>query len=40
MKEGRVVEWLKTEGDTIESGEAIATIESDKVRKGMSEENA
>ncbi|GMI25861.1 hypothetical protein TrCOL_g9366 [Triparma columacea] len=30
MKEGRVVEWLKSEGDTIESGEAIATIESDK----------
>mmetsp|Transcript_19610 Transcript_19610/g.40974 ORF Transcript_19610/g.40974 Transcript_19610/m.40974 type:complete len:641 (+) Transcript_19610:36-1958(+) len=30
MKEGRVVEWLKNEGDTIESGEAIATIESDK----------
>ena len=30
MKEGRVVEWLKSEGDTIESGEPIATIESDK----------
>ena len=30
MKEGKVVRWLKTEGDTIERGEIIAEIESDK----------
>ena len=32
MKEGRVVEWLKSEGEPITAGESIATIESDKVR--------
>jgi pyruvate dehydrogenase E2 component (dihydrolipoamide acetyltransferase) len=30
MKEGRVVTWLKNEGDTIEAGEAIMVVESDK----------
>ena len=30
MKEGKVVRWLKTEGDTIERGEIIAEIETDK----------
>lgn len=35
MKEGRVVEWLKSEGEPITAGESIATIESDKVRHTM-----
>jgi pyruvate dehydrogenase E2 component (dihydrolipoamide acetyltransferase) len=30
MKEGRVVSWLKAEGDEIEAGEAIMVVESDK----------
>lgn len=30
MKEGRVVSWLKGEGDSIEAGEAIMVVESDK----------
>jgi pyruvate dehydrogenase E2 component (dihydrolipoamide acetyltransferase) len=30
MKEGRVVSWLKQEGDAIEAGEAIMVVESDK----------
>lgn len=30
MKEGKVVAWLKAEGDPIESGEAIMVVESDK----------
>jgi pyruvate dehydrogenase E2 component (dihydrolipoamide acetyltransferase) len=30
MKEGRVVSWLKNEGDAIEAGEAIMVVESDK----------
>jgi pyruvate dehydrogenase E2 component (dihydrolipoamide acetyltransferase) len=30
MKEGRVVTWLKAEGDEIEAGEAIMVVESDK----------
>ena len=30
MKEGRVVSWLKSEGDSIEAGEAIMVVESDK----------
>ena len=30
MKEGRVVSWLKEEGDEIEAGEAIMVVESDK----------
>eukprot|EP00534_Pseudo-nitzschia_fraudulenta_P007555 CAMPEP_0201147362 /NCGR_PEP_ID=MMETSP0851-20130426/8909_1 /ASSEMBLY_ACC=CAM_ASM_000631 /TAXON_ID=183588 /ORGANISM="Pseudo-nitzschia fraudulenta, Strain WWA7" /LENGTH=635 /DNA_ID=CAMNT_0047423169 /DNA_START=110 /DNA_END=2017 /DNA_ORIENTATION=+ len=30
MKEGKVVSWLKAEGDPIESGEAIMVVESDK----------
>ena len=30
MKEGRVVSWLKQEGDPIEAGEAIMVVESDK----------
>ena len=30
MKEGKVVSWLKAEGDEIEAGEAIMVVESDK----------
>lgn len=30
MKEGRVVSWLKQEGDEVEAGEAIMVVESDK----------
>mmetsp|Transcript_36715 Transcript_36715/g.56393 ORF Transcript_36715/g.56393 Transcript_36715/m.56393 type:complete len:634 (-) Transcript_36715:540-2441(-) len=30
MKEGRIVQWLKNEGDAIEAGEAIMVVESDK----------
>ena len=30
MKEGRVVSWLKSEGDAIEAGDAIMVVESDK----------
>jgi pyruvate dehydrogenase E2 component (dihydrolipoamide acetyltransferase) len=30
MKEGRVVSWLKAEGDEVEAGEAIMVVESDK----------
>ena len=30
MKEGRVVSWLKQEGDAISAGEAIMVVESDK----------
>ena len=30
MKEGRVVSWLKSEGDSVEAGEAIMVVESDK----------
>ena len=30
MKEGRVVSWLKSEGEPISAGEAIMVVESDK----------
>ena len=30
MKEGRVVSWLKSEGDPISAGDAIMVVESDK----------
>jgi pyruvate dehydrogenase E2 component (dihydrolipoamide acetyltransferase) len=30
MKEGRVVSWLKSEGEAISAGEAIMVVESDK----------
>jgi hypothetical protein len=30
MKEGKVVSWLKAEGDAISAGEAIMVVESDK----------
>src|SRR3954468_15571601 len=30
MEEGRLVKWLKNEGDTVKSGEPIAEVETDK----------
>ena len=30
MKEGKLVRWLKKEGDKVKSGEAIAEVETDK----------
>lgn len=36
MKEGRVVSWLKEEGDEIEAGEAIMVVESDFKRTSSS----
>src|SRR5437763_12590588 len=30
MEEGRLVKWLKNEGDTIKSGESLAEVETDK----------
>jgi pyruvate dehydrogenase E2 component (dihydrolipoamide acetyltransferase) len=31
MREGRIVEWLKKEGDTVKAGEVIARVEAEKV---------
>jgi len=31
MKEGRVVKWLKKEGERVEAGEPIVEIEAEKV---------
>ena len=30
MEEGRLVKWLKNEGDAVKSGEPIAEVETDK----------
>src|SRR5215472_18875564 len=30
MTEGKIVKWLKKEGDSVSSGEAIAEVETDK----------
>ena len=30
MEEGRLVKWLKNEGDTVKSGDALAEVETDK----------
>ena len=30
MEEGTIIKWLKSEGDTVERGEIIAEIETDK----------
>src|ERR1700759_5676106 len=30
MEEGRLVKWLKNEGDTIKSGDTLAEVETDK----------
>jgi hypothetical protein len=32
MKEGKIVEWLKSVGDKIEAGDVLMVVESDKVR--------
>ncbi len=31
MREGRIVEWLKAEGDPVKEGEPIARVEAEKV---------
>lgn len=31
MEEGRIIEWIKKEGDKIEKGEPIARVEGEKV---------
>ena len=31
MEEGKIVEWLKKEGERVEKGEALFQIETDKV---------
>lgn len=31
MREGRIVEWLKNEGDYVKEGEPIARVEAEKV---------
>src|ERR1041385_6519529 len=30
MEEGRLVKWLKNEGDSVKSGDALAEVETDK----------
>ena len=30
MEEGRLVKWLKNEGDAVKSGEMLAEVETDK----------
>ncbi len=30
MEEGNIIEWLKSEGDTVEAGETLAEVETDK----------
>ena len=30
MKEGNLAKWLKNEGDTVEAGDVIAEIETDR----------
>ena len=32
MKEGKLVKWYKQEGDKIESGDKLFSIETDKIR--------
>ncbi|MDQ7012047.1 MAG: biotin/lipoyl-containing protein, partial [Mariprofundaceae bacterium] len=35
MTEGKIVRWLKKEGDTLESGEVMAEVETDKATMEM-----
>ncbi|MDQ7011848.1 MAG: biotin/lipoyl-containing protein, partial [Mariprofundaceae bacterium] len=35
MTEGKIVCWLKKEGDTLESGEVMAEVETDKATMEM-----
>jgi len=40
MEEGTLLKWLKSEGDSVEEGEPIAEIETDKVTLELEAENA
>src|SRR5919202_52146 len=40
MEEGTLVKWLKSEGDEVSEGDAIAEIETDKVTLELEAENA
>ena len=40
MEEGTLVKWLKSEGDDVSEGDAIAEIETDKVTMELEAENA
>jgi pyruvate dehydrogenase E2 component (dihydrolipoamide acetyltransferase) len=40
MEEGTLVKWLKSEGDEVSEGDAIAEIETDKVTMELEAENA
>src|SRR5512146_1732887 len=35
MEEGRILRWLKQEGDTVETGQALAEVETDKATVEM-----
>ena len=35
MEEGRIIRWLKKEGDTVETGQALAEVETDKATVEM-----
>lgn len=35
MEEGRIIRWLKQEGDTVETGQALAEVETDKATVEM-----
>ena len=35
MKEGTVEEWFKVEGDTVEQGESVCTINSEKLTQDV-----
>src|SRR3712207_7564414 len=40
MEEGTLLKWLKSEGDEVSEGDAIAEIETDKVTLELEAENA
>ena len=40
MEEGTLVKWLKSEGDEVSEGDAIAEIETDKVTLELEAENS
>src|SRR5215203_7407642 len=40
MEEGTLVKWLKSEGEEVSEGDAIAEIETDKVTLELEAENA
>jgi pyruvate/2-oxoglutarate dehydrogenase complex dihydrolipoamide acyltransferase (E2) component len=35
MEEGTLVSWLKQEGDRVEAGEVIATVETEKITNDL-----